>query len=37
MEKQDAYDGSVAESAAVRRRVAELARSGVRVHDPDRV
>jgi bifunctional UDP-N-acetylglucosamine pyrophosphorylase/glucosamine-1-phosphate N-acetyltransferase len=37
MDKQDAYDRSVEEAAAVRRRVAELARSGVTVHDPDRV
>ncbi len=37
MPKQDGYERSVAETAAVRRRVAELARAGVTVHDPDRV
>jgi len=37
MPKEEGFERAVAESAAVRRRVAELARAGVTVHDPERV
>jgi bifunctional UDP-N-acetylglucosamine pyrophosphorylase/glucosamine-1-phosphate N-acetyltransferase len=37
MQKDDGYDAALAEADAVRRRVEELARAGVTVHEPDRV